>query len=146
MLGKITKWLTYRRISIVLYLIALFLSILTFYESKTVIHHQFSRYSRGYEALLAGWIEKDTRLPWISNILYFIILITSLRKNYDGIFISLVSIVLALQILSLDVYISHFWTKRIHEEVSIGMGFYFWIGSYIVLLIGTIKENFSFKK
>lgn len=142
---KIFKWLTLPRISIILYLIALFLPVLSFYEAKSEINwmydnprDKFSRYSIGLEALLFGWLEKNTWLPWFSNILYFIVLSTEMRKNFFGFLILVVSIFLALQILNFDIFIRHVWKNRIPEEVSLRIGFYFWLASYIVLLIGAI--------
>lgn len=118
------------KISIILYGISLFIP--SFYGSWTL----------GINALILGWIgisDIFIFLPWLANLLFFVNLIFNKINIIVRIILSIVTILFALFVIGL---------KEIPEtaggsisQIIPGIGFYFWISSFIVLLFSQIKEK-----
>ena len=97
-------------------------------------------YTPGITALLRGWIGIIGGSPvffaWLANISFFISLFLPLKKSISRIVFSIISILLGLTFLAVkEIPISEGGENL---DVSPGIGFYFWMASFSVLLTSNI--------
>lgn len=126
------KKLTYKQISMILYGIALFTPIF------------FGDWIVGFFGLLLGVIgifemEPFLGLPWIANFLYFGNLLFKKGSPKLKIGISITTIIFGLFAIGIREVPVH--EGGLNNEVVVGIGFLIWISSFIVLLIGQLKEK-----
>ncbi len=121
------KKIDLRKISILLYIIALFVPVFSGSDSN------------GISALFLGWVgllvefDPNIGLPWIANIFYFFNLIA--RKISIGIKItfSLLTISLGLFAIGIEEVLVH--EGGLKDPVEPGIGLLLWIASFVLLLI-----------
>lgn len=126
------KNLTYKQISMLLYGIALVTPIF------------FGDWIVGFFGLLVGVIgifelEPFLGLPWIANFLYFGNLFFKKGTTKLKIGISITSIIFGLFAIGIREVPVH--EGGLNNNVIVGIGFLIWISSFIVLLIGQLKEE-----
>lgn len=121
------KKIDLRKISIVLYIIALFIPIFS-----------GSDYN-GVSGLFLGWIglvvefDLNIGLPWLANIFYFFNLIVKKISIGIKITISLLSITLGLFAIGIEEILVH--EGGLMQSVEPGIGLFLWISSFVLLLI-----------
>ncbi|MBO6881196.1 MAG: hypothetical protein JJ870_11615 [Winogradskyella sp.] len=100
----------------------------------------------GFFALILGWIgiaslDIFIGLPWLANLLFFAALIFyKMNKNYK-IVLSVLTIILGLFTLGINEIPAD--EGGAYYSVSVGVGFLFWMSSFIVLLISSIKQKLT---
>ena len=131
-------------ISIVLYVVALSTPVLILYDTQCDACGGVTDKIYGIRALLLGFTDEATILPWSSNILYFLVLaFLKILPKYLTIALMISALVLGFLLLSFDLYERHLLKSKWVERPEISIGFYFWIGSYVVLLLGLAKEHLT---
>lgn len=95
-------------------------------------------------ALLLGWmgvmsLDVFVGLPWLANLLFFVSMMFYMLNKKTKIILTLLAIVFGLFTLGI---------KKIPADeggayytVSVGLGFVFWMSSFIILLISHIREK-----
>ena len=126
------KKLNYKKISIHLYVISLFTPI---FIGDWIV---------GFFGLLFGIIgvselEPYVGLPWIANVLYFANLFLKNSSQKLKIGISITTIIFGLFTIGIREVPVH--EGGLNNDVVVGIGFLIWISSFIVLLIGQLKEK-----
>ena len=91
-----------------------------------------------------GWLgifalEPFVMIPWFANFLYFGNLIFNKLNLKMKIGISVLTIIFAILIVGLPPLPDNAGGNN--REVTVGIGFLIWISSFIVLLIGQLKEK-----
>lgn len=127
----ILKKISFRKKSLILYGISLFTPI--FFGSWIV----------GFFALIVGLagvfeIEPFLGLPWVANILYFGNIIFEKGNLKLKIGVSIITIVFGLFTVGIREVPVH--EGGLNDDVIVGIGFLIWLSSFIMLLIGQIKE------
>jgi hypothetical protein len=98
----------------------------------------------GLSGLMLGWMgllqfDPYQGLPWIANIFYFFNLFVPNVRNRNKILISLATISLGLFTIGItEILIDEGGQKA---SVTVGVGFYLWIMSFMVLLVGQMIEG-----
>lgn len=97
----------------------------------------------GFFGLLIGVIgifelEPFLGLPWIANILYFGNLFFEKGSLKLKIGLSITSIIFGLFVIGIREVPVH--EGGLNHDVIVGIGFLLWMSSFIILLIGQIKE------
>ena len=103
----------------------------------------------GINALVFGWIGRFPILPWITNIIYLLIISNRIPKLWILIILSTLNIILALTLTKFDYYIDETVFPRHYKtayNVDVAYGFYAWLISYIILTIELILKNFAQQK
>lgn len=123
--------------SIVLYILSMFFT--PFY----VANPKADIYSSSFFMLLAGWmaILGGGLIPtiiWLANPLYFFGGFLILNKEKVGVILIGLSVILALYFTTLD-SIMDGESGATTAIIKLGVGFYFWISSFIVLFIASIN-------
>ena len=96
----------------------------------------------GFFALILGWMglasfDLFIGLPWLANLLFFTSLVFyRMNKNFN-IIILFLAIILGLFTFGINKIPAD--EGGAYYNVSVGIGFLFWIASFIVLLISNIK-------
>ena len=119
-------------ISLILYGISLFIP--SFFGSWTL----------GINALILGWMGISDGiififLPWLANLLFFVNFIFNQINIKVKISLSIVTILFALFVIGLKEIPETAGGSNSH--IIPGIGFIFWISSFIVLLFSQIKEK-----
>jgi len=126
------KKLTYKQISMLLYGVALITPM--FLGTWTI----------GVFGLIMGWLgifalEPYIAFPWIANLFYFGNLIFYKLNLKTKIRISILTIICALFIIGLRELPENGGGRN--SNIVVGIGFIIWISSFVVLLIGQVKEK-----
>ena len=130
-IGKLKK-LTYKQISMLLYGIALITPMF------------FGTWTIGVFGLIMGWLgifalEPFVAIPWVANFLYFGNLIFKNLNLKTKIGLSILTIIFALFVIGLRELPENEGGRN--SDIVVGIGFIIWISSFIVLLIGQLKEK-----
>jgi ABC-type Na+ efflux pump permease subunit len=127
------KKINYVKISILLYLISLFVPVFDGGAPGLI----------GISAIFTGWIgifgmSLLFGIPWFANVLFVAALMFRNKFLTVRIFLSFLSVSFALVTLGItEIPIDEGGATA---NVSVGVGFFIWLSSFIVLLIGQIKE------
>ena len=126
------KKLTYKQISMLLYGVALITPMF------------FGTWTIGVFGLIMGWLgifalEPFVAIPWFANFLYFGNLIFNKLNLKTKIGISVLTIIFALFVVGLRELPENEGGRN--SDIVVGIGFLIWISSFIVLLIGQLKEK-----
>ncbi|WP_289046756.1 hypothetical protein [uncultured Olleya sp.] len=126
------KKLDYRQVSMFLYGIALITPMF------------FGTWTIGVFGLIMGWLgifalEPFVAIPWIANFLYFGNLIFNKLNLKTKIGISVLNIIFALFVIGLRELPENEGGRN--SDIVVGIGFLIWISSFVVLLIGQLKEK-----
>jgi len=126
------KKLTYKQTSMLLYGVALITPMF------------FGTWTIGIFGLIMGWIgifafEPFVAIPWIANFLYFGNLILNKLNLKTKIGLSFLTIICALFVIGLRELPENEGGRN--SDIIVGIGFIIWISSFIVLLVGQLKEK-----
>ncbi|MDO6492885.1 MULTISPECIES: hypothetical protein [unclassified Cellulophaga] len=126
------KKLNYKQVSMLLYGIALITPMF------------FGTWTIGVFGLIMGWLgifalEPFVAIPWIANFLYFGNLIFNKLNLKTKIGISGLTIIFALFVIGLCELPENEGGRN--SDIVVGIGFLIWISSFVVLLIGQLKEK-----
>ncbi|WP_242132055.1 hypothetical protein [Aestuariivivens marinum] len=104
----------------------------------------FGTWTIGVFGLIMGWLgifalEPFVAIPWFANFLYFGNLIFNKLNLKTKIGMSVLTIIFAILIVGLLSLPDNAGGNN--REVTVGIGFLIWISSFIVLLIGQLKEK-----
>lgn len=131
------RWLSFRRVSILFYVVALFTPFLRMQQQVWgdgggLLNPE---YHLGLESLLLGW-GIGYFWPWFSNIIYFTILANRAPKAILFV-LSVINIVLALQLIGFTEYSGRdFMRDYFYYHVSLQSGYAFWLSSYVICSLG----------
>lgn len=126
------KKYSYKQISKILYLVSLVLP--SFIGAWGML---------GFFCILIGWIsvlqlDPIVGLPWLANILYWIVLLLKDRKIELRVFLSSLSIVFGFFAVGITAIPKD--EGGGNYDVFVGIGFLFWMASFVLILIDQIKE------
>ncbi|GAB1308549.1 hypothetical protein KH5_12320 [Urechidicola sp. KH5] len=126
------KNLSYKQVSMLLYGIALITPMF------------FGTWTIGVFGLIMGWLgifalEPFVAIPWLANFLYFGNLIFKKLNLKTKVVISILTIIFALFVIGLRELPENEGGRN--SGIVVGIGFVIWISSFIVLLIGQLKEK-----
>lgn len=104
----------------------------------------FGTWTIGVFGLIMGWLgifvlEPFVVIPWFENFLYFGNLIFNKLNLKTKIGISVLTIIFALFVIGLRELPENEGGRN--SDIVVGIGFLIWISSFIVLLIGQLKEK-----
>ena len=111
----------FKIVSFIVYLISFFMPVFVGDDSM------------GYLAFLAGLTSYP--LPWSANVFYIISLSLKKRLWVERLVCSFLAIALACTTFSIH-EIDGIGSESEPVKVSVGIGFYFWFGSFFILLVG----------
>jgi len=122
--------MTLRKISVRLYLVSLIAPIF------------FGTWDIGLIALLMGWMgvvsgEAVYAIPWLANFIFFATFLFKASNRMLLILLNSTTVILALVAFGIRV------SPRIegNQSVVVGIGFFIWILSFILKLIGDLKTS-----
>lgn len=100
----------------------------------------FGNLDIGLVALLMGWMgvlsmEVEFAFPWLANLIYFWTLYTPEKKKLRRIILNLITLFLA----SFALMIKEAPKIDGNEEVTVGVGFYIWMFSFVILLLHNLR-------
>jgi phosphatidylserine synthase len=96
----------------------------------------------GFHALFYGWLglvdfDFFIGIPWLANVLYWINFFMNRKYRFLRFVLSVLTILFALCTLSLPEF--SLGAKE-DSRIVIGFGFLFWLLSFVILLVGQVKE------
>jgi hypothetical protein len=123
--------INFRKTSMILYGIALITPMF------------FGVYTIGIFGLIMGWlgfftIDPFVAIPWIANFMYFGNLILKKKSIKFKIGLSILTIISGLFVIGFRELPEN--EGGANSDIIVGIGFLFWISSFIILLIGQIKQ------
>ncbi|EKD55315.1 MAG: hypothetical protein ACD_60C00015G0023 [uncultured bacterium] len=123
-------------LSITLYLLALYFPAL----GCNYFGADSARYtiSTGFIILISGWLGIFVlNFAWLANVTYFITLFLIFKKRSKILFFASANLILGMSSLFL------YFDKT--QEVGLYLGFYLWIGSFILLIMDAVIKNDTLK-
>lgn len=123
---------TYTQISILFYGIALITPMF------------FGTWTIGVFGLIMGWLgfftlDPFVALPWLANFLFFANLIFDKLHLKTKIGVSILTIIFAFFVIGLRELPENEGGRN--SDIVVGIGFIIWLSSFVVLLIGQLKEK-----
>jgi len=123
------NYIRFLTISIALYVVALFTPIFIGSDETGIAALVFGVFGDDHYHLLA----------WVANMLYFLNLLIGRKRVLLGLTISLVTITLGLFATGIDEVLVH--EGGLTKPVAVGIGFYLWMLSFIILLTGQLLNS-----
>lgn len=97
----------------------------------------------GYHLVVAGWtglFAGQFGLAWLANPIYFFTLLLFFRRKVFNFLLAILLVVLALQFVRFQTVIV---TGANESPFTLGLGYYFWLTSFIILAIGAAINYFK---